>query len=54
MISLIPCNFYTVYDVDIYSNQGTILPFRGLSVKELHDLIDDYLDIVQLINITMA
>lgn len=54
MISLTPFNFSIVYDVDVYTNEGTILPFHGLSVKELHDLIDDYLDIVQLINITMA
>lgn len=52
--SCLPCsiNFFAVYDIDIYTDKGSIIPFHGVSKSELHDIIDKYIDDVQLINLT--
>lgn len=40
------------YEVDIYTNQGTIIPNECQSLEDVFSLIRDSISEVQLINIT--
>ena len=44
--------FFAVYDIDVYSNNGTIIPFHGVTLDELHSIVDAYINDVQLINLS--
>lgn len=44
--------FCRLYDIDVYSENGTIIPFHEVTIEELHSIVDAYINDVQLINLS--